>query len=102
MRVRCDGAKCYVTEVETLASGAINYFTAKFTFDSAWADFITANQLYSVFEGSDIVVISNLAYNSETQTYDCDVPWGNINSRRRTSCWHNWSYNNSRKYNSYN
>ena len=22
MRVRCDGAKCYVTEVETLASGA--------------------------------------------------------------------------------
>lgn len=75
MRIKCDGAKCFVTEIERLASGAINYFTAKFTFDNAWALFTEANQLYAVFEGSDAVIISNLIYNTETQSYDCEIPW---------------------------
>lgn len=75
MRIKCNGAKCFITEIEQLASGAINYFTAKFNFDNAWTIFVNANQLYGVFEGSDTVVISNLIYNAETQTYDCEVPW---------------------------
>ena len=78
MRISCTGAKCAVTEVEYMASGAINYFTASFTFDSAWSDFILANKLYGIFEGSDSVILTTLVYNSETQTYDCDVPWETI------------------------
>ena len=78
MRISCTGAKCAVTEVEYMASGAINYFTASFTFDSAWSDFISANKLYGIFEGSDLVILATLVYNSETQTYDCDVPWETI------------------------
>ena len=78
MRISCTGAKCVVTEVEYMASGAINYFTASFTFDSAWSDFISANKLYGIFEGSDSVILTTLVYNSETQTYDCDVPWETI------------------------
>ena len=78
MRISCTGAKCAVTEVEYMASGAINYFTASFTFDSAWSDFISANKLYGIFEGSDSVILTTLVYNSETETYDCDVPWETI------------------------
>lgn len=78
MRISCTGAKCAVTEVEYMASGAINYFTASFTFDNAWSDFISANKLYGIFEGSDSVILTTLVYNSETQTYDCDVPWETI------------------------
>jgi hypothetical protein len=78
MRITCEGAKAYVTEVEVMASGAINYFTASFTFDSAWTDFISANKLYGVFQGSNNTILTTLVYNNGTETYDCDVPWETI------------------------
>ena len=79
MRITCEGAKAYVTEVEVMASGAINYFTASFTFDSAWTDFISADKLYGVFQGSNVTILTTLIYNGTTETYDCDViPWETI------------------------
>ena len=78
MRITCEGAKAYVTEVEVMASGAINYFTASFTFDSAWTYFISADKLYGVFQGSNSTILTALVYNGTTETYDCDVPWETI------------------------
>jgi hypothetical protein len=80
MLITCNGAKCIVTEVEIMASGAINYYTAKFTFNSLWNDFISANAIYGVFKGSGNLIFADLTYNSETGTYDCDIPWETITS----------------------
>lgn len=65
MKVTCQGARAIVTELDVLASGAVNYFEATFTFDAVWDSF---NYKYGVFKGSGRTELVQLTINT------CKIP----------------------------
>lgn len=78
MRIECTGANCVATEIDIIATGAVNYFPVKFTFDSAWTTILATGSVYASFHGSNVVItsaaMSPTTENEET-IYTAILPW---------------------------
>lgn len=78
MRIECTGAFCVATEIDIIATGAVNYFPVKFTFDSAWATILATGSVYASFHGSNVVILSaamSPTVEGQETIYTAILPW---------------------------